>query len=140
MAVAGKRVRLRQQLVDEETGSVVDAEHKGRDYELSKGRYVPIDEDTFRGWGLDEKLKSKSHVGKGTSCSGTWARVHRELITMLVARHRLPAVYPFRYFVTVGGLISYGPDSIDLFRSAARRRRGVFFSSSPAVVAGVSET
>ena len=60
--IDGKRVRLRQQLVDEETGSVVDAEHKGRDYELSKGRYVPIDEDTFRGWGLDEKLKSKSHV------------------------------------------------------------------------------
>ena len=68
------------------------------------------------------------------------AAVHRELIVMLAARHRLPAVYPFRYFVTVGGLISYGPDSIDLFRSAARRRRGFFFSSSPAVVAGVSET
>ena len=119
MAVAGKRVRLRQQLVDEETGSVVDAEHKGRDYELSKGRYVPIDEDTFRGWGLDEKLKSKSHVGKGTSCSGTWARVHRELITMLVARHRLPAVYPFRYFATSGGLISYGPDTTDPYRRAA---------------------
>jgi putative tryptophan/tyrosine transport system substrate-binding protein len=31
----------------------------------------------------------------------------------------LPAVYGFRYFVTVGGLISYGPDSIDPFRRAA---------------------
>jgi putative ABC transport system substrate-binding protein len=39
------------------------------------------------------------------------AAVHRELIIMLAARHRLPAVYAFRYFVTDGGLISYGPDS-----------------------------
>jgi putative tryptophan/tyrosine transport system substrate-binding protein len=45
--------------------------------------------------------------------------VHRELIIMLAARHRLPAVYPFRYFVTVGGLISYGPDPTDQFRRAA---------------------
>ena len=47
------------------------------------------------------------------------AAVHRELIVMLAARHRLPAVYPFRYFVTSGGLISYGPDSIDVLRRAA---------------------
>jgi putative ABC transport system substrate-binding protein len=49
----------------------------------------------------------------------TPAIIHRELITTLAARHRLPAVYAFRYFVTVGGLISYGPDSIDPFRRAA---------------------
>jgi putative ABC transport system substrate-binding protein len=47
------------------------------------------------------------------------AVVHRELIATLAARHRLPAVYPFRFFVTVGGLISYGPDSIDPYRHAA---------------------
>ena len=47
------------------------------------------------------------------------AAVHRELIVMLAGRHRLPAVYPFRYFVTGGGLISYGPDPIDVFRRAA---------------------
>jgi putative tryptophan/tyrosine transport system substrate-binding protein len=45
--------------------------------------------------------------------------VHRELIVMLAARLRLPAVYAFRYFVASGGLISYGPDSIDPFRRAA---------------------
>jgi putative ABC transport system substrate-binding protein len=49
----------------------------------------------------------------------TPAIIHRELITTMAARHRLPAVYAFRYFVTVGGLISYGPDSIDPFRRAA---------------------
>jgi putative ABC transport system substrate-binding protein len=49
----------------------------------------------------------------------TLATVHRELITTLAARYRLPAVYPQRSFVTVGGLISYGPDLIDPFRQAA---------------------
>jgi putative ABC transport system substrate-binding protein len=47
------------------------------------------------------------------------AIVHRELIATLAARHRLPAVYPARYSVTAGGLISYGPDLIDQFRRAA---------------------
>jgi putative ABC transport system substrate-binding protein len=45
--------------------------------------------------------------------------VHRELITTLAARHRIPAVYPFRSFVTSGGLVSYGPDPIDPYRRAA---------------------
>src|ERR1700731_1736254 len=40
--------RLRQQMVDEETGKVVDMEHKGRGYELSKGRYVEIEEDELQ--------------------------------------------------------------------------------------------
>jgi putative ABC transport system substrate-binding protein len=45
--------------------------------------------------------------------------VHRNLIITLVARHQLPAVYPFRYFATSGGLISYGPDVADQYRRAA---------------------
>jgi len=44
---------------------------------------------------------------------------HRDLIIALAAGHRLPAVYLFLYFVTAGGLISYGADVIDLFRRAA---------------------
>jgi putative ABC transport system substrate-binding protein len=44
---------------------------------------------------------------------------HRELIIALAARHRLPAVYPFRYMVSDGGLISYGPDITDQYRRAA---------------------
>jgi putative ABC transport system substrate-binding protein len=50
---------------------------------------------------------------------GTMAEAHRDLIIMLAARHRLPAVYPFRFFVTSGGLMSYGADIIDQFRRAA---------------------
>jgi putative tryptophan/tyrosine transport system substrate-binding protein len=45
--------------------------------------------------------------------------VHRDLIITLAARHRLPAIYPFRYFTTSGGLISYGPDSIEPYQRAA---------------------
>ena len=40
--------RLRQQMVDEETGRVVDTGHKGRGYELTKGKYVEIDEDELK--------------------------------------------------------------------------------------------
>jgi putative ABC transport system substrate-binding protein len=45
--------------------------------------------------------------------------VHRDLIIALAARHRLPAVYGFRFFATAGGLISYGPDIVDQYRRAA---------------------
>ena len=44
---------------------------------------------------------------------------HREAFIALAARHRLPAVYPIRVFVSNGGLISYGHDVIDQFRRAA---------------------
>jgi putative ABC transport system substrate-binding protein len=54
-----------------------------------------------------------------TGSSLTVVQVHRNLIITLVARHRLPAVYNFRFFVVDGGLISYGPDSIDPYRRAA---------------------
>jgi putative ABC transport system substrate-binding protein len=45
--------------------------------------------------------------------------IHRDLILTLAARHKLPAVYSQRLFVNEGGLISYGPDRVDLFRQAA---------------------
>jgi putative tryptophan/tyrosine transport system substrate-binding protein len=45
--------------------------------------------------------------------------LHLDLIITLAARHRLPAVYPFRWFVTSGGLASYGVDRRDQYRRAA---------------------
>jgi ABC-type uncharacterized transport system substrate-binding protein len=51
--------------------------------------------------------------------ASTSAVIHRHLIVMLAARHRLPAVYSFRYFATTGGLISYGANPIDIYRRAA---------------------
>ena len=44
---------------------------------------------------------------------------HRAEITSLAARYRLPAVYPYRFFTELGGLLSYGNDLLDNFRRAA---------------------
>ena len=51
--------------------------------------------------------------------AGALSLVHRDLIIALAARHRLPAVYPYRIFVASGGLMSYGTDSTDSYRRAA---------------------
>jgi putative ABC transport system substrate-binding protein len=45
--------------------------------------------------------------------------VHRDVIVAAAAKYRLPAVYPYRYFVSDGGLISYGPDTIEPYLRAA---------------------
>ena len=45
--------------------------------------------------------------------------MRRELIISVAARYRLPAVYPFRYYASAGGLIAYGPDVLDAYRHAA---------------------
>jgi putative ABC transport system substrate-binding protein len=47
------------------------------------------------------------------------AQVHRNLIITLAARHKLPTVYFERHFVAGGGLVSYGPDFVDMYRRAA---------------------
>ena len=49
----------------------------------------------------------------------TFTTAHRAEITSLAARYRLPAVYPFRFFAELGGLLSYGNDLVDNFRRAA---------------------
>jgi len=50
---------------------------------------------------------------------GAAASVHRDLVVALAARHKLPAVYPYRYLVTGGGLMCYVPDPVDDFRRGA---------------------
>ena len=47
------------------------------------------------------------------------SNVHRELIVALAARHKLPAVYPSRLYITAGGLISYAASPLDQYRGAA---------------------
>jgi putative tryptophan/tyrosine transport system substrate-binding protein len=49
----------------------------------------------------------------------SFTMTHRAEVTLLAARYRLPAVYPFYQFTEVGGLISYGPDLVDQYRRAA---------------------
>jgi len=51
--------------------------------------------------------------------AGGPALVHRDLIISLAARYKLPAVYYERFFVAAGGLLSYGPDRIDMYQRAA---------------------
>jgi putative tryptophan/tyrosine transport system substrate-binding protein len=51
--------------------------------------------------------------------AGSSSLTHRELIISLTMRYRLPAVYPFRFYTANGGLASYGPDAIDIYRRAA---------------------
>jgi putative ABC transport system substrate-binding protein len=55
----------------------------------------------------------------GLIVTGGGSGARRDLIITLAARLRLPAIYPFHYYVVDGGLISYGPDTLDLFRRAA---------------------
>jgi putative tryptophan/tyrosine transport system substrate-binding protein len=72
-----------------------------------------------------------SNRGLIVSSSG-FAIFHRELIIALAARYRLPAVYPFRFYAIDGGLISYGPDSIDPHRRAAQYVDRILKGEKPA--------
>jgi putative ABC transport system substrate-binding protein len=58
--------------------------------------------------------------------------LHRGLIIALAAKYGLPAIAPYRIFVTDGGLISYGPDSIDQYRQAARYVDRILRGEKPA--------
>jgi putative ABC transport system substrate-binding protein len=51
--------------------------------------------------------------------SSAAAAAHRKLIVALTARHRLPAIFPYRFFAAAGGLLSYGPEPADQVRRAA---------------------
>jgi putative ABC transport system substrate-binding protein len=56
---------------------------------------------------------------------------YREAIVALAARHRVPAVYPFRFFAVSGGLMSYGTDSAEIFRRAAGYVDRILKGTSP---------
>ena len=63
------------------------------------------------------------------------AQVNREMITKVTAQHRLPAVYPFRYFVATGGLMSYGVDTVDVFLRGASYIDRILKGEKPAALA-----
>jgi putative ABC transport system substrate-binding protein len=58
--------------------------------------------------------------------------IHQELIARLAERHRLPAVYPYRFFASTGGLISYGPDVLAEYRRTADYCDRLFKGENPA--------
>jgi ABC-type uncharacterized transport system substrate-binding protein len=57
---------------------------------------------------------------------------HRDLVIALAARHRLPAVYAFRYWAQSGGLVSYGPVTVDAYRQAATYIDRILRGAKPA--------
>ena len=64
--------------------------------------------------------------------SSPLSAVHRDLIIMIAARYKLPAVYAERLYVAAGGLISYGPNFLDQFRLAAGYVDRIFKGEKPA--------
>jgi putative ABC transport system substrate-binding protein len=62
---------------------------------------------------------SRGPNGGLISVAAPLTATHRHRIIALAAQHRLPGIYPFRFFAADGGLISYGPDSVDPYRRAA---------------------
>ena len=62
--------------------------------------------------------------------SGT-TTLHRDLVVALAARYRLPAVYPFRFYVTAGGLMSYSTDLVDQSRQAASYVNRILRGATP---------
>jgi putative tryptophan/tyrosine transport system substrate-binding protein len=63
------------------------------------------------------------------------SQLHRNLIITLAARYKLPAIYFERFFVTAGGLISYGPDLVDQYRRAADYVDRILKGEKPAELA-----
>ena len=70
---------------------------------------------------IERAVSGFAHTANGglIATGSASTTIHRDLIITLAARHRLPAVYPFRRFVSDGGLISYGPDNIEQYHRAA---------------------
>ncbi len=83
---------------------------------------------------IERAVAAFAHTPDGgliLTASGAAIR-HRELVITLAARHKLPAVYWERFFVTSGGLISYGPDVVDQFRRAASYADRILKGEKPA--------
>jgi DNA end-binding protein Ku len=96
--------RLRQQMIDEQTGRVVDAKHKGRGYELSKGHYVQIDEDELKAVEIESN--------------------HTVDITGFVPKADIDKRYLDKpYYITPGGKV--GADAFAVIRDAMKDKSRV---------------
>jgi len=93
---------------------------------------TPIDTRDARtiAQGIEEFAKEAN--GGLISTASTTQAIHRKLIITLAARYQIPAVYPFRLMTHDGGLISYGPDTVDQFRRAAQYVDRILKGEKPA--------
>ncbi|MFL5051539.1 MAG: ABC transporter substrate-binding protein [Xanthobacteraceae bacterium] len=77
-----------------------------------------------------EKFVQEPHGGLIVTAGST--AIRRDPIIALAARHRLPAVYPFRYHASSGGLMSYGPNTVEPYRRAAGYVNRILKGEKPA--------
>ena len=92
---------------------------------------IGMDDTTTMARSVDALARGSTNAGL-LVVPGARAILHRELIISISANLRLPAMYPYRYFVTSGGLMAYGPDTIDQFRSAAGYVNRILKGEKPA--------
>ena len=90
--------------------------------------------DVRRAEGIERAVTAFAQAPNGglIIANTQFAFFHRELIIALAARYRLPAVYPYRSLVVGGGLASYGIDSAESYRQAARYIDRIFKGEKPA--------
>jgi len=83
---------------------------------------------------IERTVAAFARTAKGSMIvtAGSGGGVHRKMLISLAARHKLPAVYPYRYAVKDGGLISYGPDTHDVWRRAAQYVDRILKGEKPA--------
>jgi ABC-type uncharacterized transport system substrate-binding protein len=91
---------------------------------------VPVRDPEDIGRAFDD-LARQSNVGTVVLPDITTVR-YRDLVVALNAKLRCPAVYPYRYFATAGGLVSYGIDTVDLYRRAAAYVDRILRGAKPA--------
>jgi ABC-type uncharacterized transport system substrate-binding protein len=93
---------------------------------------IPVDARDAGGIERTVTALARSSNGGLIVTSSRFAVIHRNLIIMLAARHRLPAVYPYRHYVMHGGLVCYGPDQVDQYRRAANYVDRILKGEKPA--------
>ena len=127
LEVIGKRLELLKQLVPAAAPVAVlwdranppaweaaEAAARGRGWELLSLPIRDVGE-------LEEALRSATAARAGALlvAAGTALDPHSRRVAELAAKNRLPAMYHFRYYVEAGGLVSYAPDLIEIWRGAA---------------------
>jgi putative ABC transport system substrate-binding protein len=85
-------------------------------------------------WPVVARAQQPDRMKRGLIVTAGGTAFHRDLIISLAERYRLPAVYPFRYYATAGGLISYGPNSLDPTVRAAAYVDRILKGEKPAVL------
>jgi putative ABC transport system substrate-binding protein len=127
--MGGKWLGLLKEIVPERTraGLLFNPKtHSGQYFELietaarslgMESIQLPVDDEA----GIERAAASLGRDGNAglVIMPDGFTYVHRDRIVALAAQHRLPAIYPFRFFVDAGGLISYGFNEADLYRRAA---------------------